>query len=140
MWLWLPYLSPFLLPSFPLQFATTNSTNPTLKTPLFMSPVSQFHLPPPKPKPLPTLLSKNDTGNKVSFLVLPKPRYPTLRGRPPLRISRRSWTKRTMPRRGSTLSLNPYLNASTRNSGFKPSRFLSHFIIFTIKFNTFICT
>lgn len=116
-WLWLPCLCLFVLASSPLEFPTTNPTKPTaIISLLSLSFALAFQLPP----------SKSDTGKKGSFLLLPNhPSPTTLGGRPLLRTSRRNSTKRTMPRHGSTLSPNPYPNASTTNTGFRPSRFLS---------------
>lgn len=84
LWIWLPYLSPSPIPSFPLQSPKTNARKPTTPDPKiqsFGSPATQFQ---PQPRKrlllIPHRLSKRDTGNKASFLVSRKHRYLGVRG------------------------------------------------------------
>ncbi len=66
---------------------------------------------------------KRGTGSKVNSLRFQKPQLVVVLRGHLSSMSRRSWTERTRPRPGLTLSLKPCLNLSKRSSGFKPSRF-----------------
>lgn len=71
---------------------------------------------------LPRWLRKG-TGRKGNSLGFQKHLHGVVGRRHPLKIWRRSWTARTMPRPGPTLSPKPCQNLSKRSCGSKPLRY-----------------